>query len=60
VDPPSASTRYGAVGNNWNTDAKTVNVKPNMMRNRGVNNRLDIAQHYTNPHPDERRRPLAC
>ena len=26
VEPPMASTRYGAVGRSWNTDANTVKV----------------------------------
>ena len=26
VDPPSASTRYGAAGSSWNTDTNTVKL----------------------------------
>src|SRR3954468_6609214 len=39
VDPPSSWMRNGAVGSSWNAERKTVNVKPHMMKKRGVKSR---------------------
>jgi hypothetical protein len=41
-DPPSARIRYGAAGNSWKADTNTVKLNANIVRKRGVNNRLDM------------------
>ena len=37
VLPPRSRIRKGAVGSSWKSDRKTVNVKPHIMKKRGVN-----------------------
>src|SRR5262245_52172534 len=39
VVPPRSRIRKGAVGSSWNAERKTVNVKPHIMKKRGVNSR---------------------
>ena len=42
--PPSSRTRNGAVGSSWNSERKTVNVKPHITKKRGENSRSDMSR----------------